>query len=99
MKAFEAEGIDRDVAEAHARAMSRHIVPQLATTADVQGVHDAIKTLGERFEQLHEQLSKHLESRIDTRATELKLWGILTMLGVATAALTVARLLTGGHGA
>jgi hypothetical protein len=95
MKAFEAEGIDRDVAEAHARAMSRHIVPQLATTADIQGVHDAIKALGERFEQL----SKHLESRIDTRATELKLWGILTMLGVATAALTVARLLMGGHGA
>jgi hypothetical protein len=95
MKAFEAEGIDRDVAEAHACAMSRHIVPQPATTADVQGVHDAIKTLGELFEQL----SKQLESRIDTRATELKLWGILTMLGVATAALTVARLLMGGHGA
>lgn len=34
-KALEAVGIDRSQAEAHAQAMKDHVLPQLATKADI----------------------------------------------------------------
>jgi hypothetical protein len=34
-KQLEAAGVDRDIAEAHAKAMVDHVIPQLATSADI----------------------------------------------------------------
>lgn len=62
-KHLEAAGVDRKTAEAHATGMARHIVPDLATKADLQAA-----------------------------VTDLKLWLIVAMVGVAGLAITIAKL-------
>jgi hypothetical protein len=44
VKDLEANGVDRRQAEAHATAMSKHIMPELATKADIDRVRTDLET-------------------------------------------------------
>lgn len=58
VKALEAAGLDRQAAEAQAEALTKHILPDLATKADLD-------QLAERLEHRIDQLAERLEHRID----------------------------------
>jgi ferritin-like metal-binding protein YciE len=79
VKALEAAGLDRSAAEAQAEALIRHILPDLATKADLDALEGRLdqrfERLDQRFEQLEqrfEQLEQHLEQRLDYAVQRLE---------------------------
>lgn len=45
VKTLEAAGVDRTVAEAHAASVVKHVIPDLASKADIQGIEARLTKL------------------------------------------------------
>lgn len=106
-KHLERAGIDRKFAEAHAEAMNQHLVPQLATKADVEhavielkseytkGVSDLRSDLSKGLSDLRREISE-LSTRIsetNKAMSELTVRMMLAMLATAGLAITIAKII------
>ena len=58
-KALEAAGVERQAAEAHAEALIHHVLPDLATKADLE---QAVERLEQRVDQTVERSEHRLEA-------------------------------------
>jgi hypothetical protein len=64
-KELEAAGVARLAAEAHAQALIRHLLPDLATTADLE---QGIGRLETRIDQLGERLEHRIDMTVERTA-------------------------------
>jgi len=83
VKALEAAGVDRPVAEAQAVALVQHVLPDLATKADLDR---AVTRLEERLDQAVRRLEERIdlavqrfEERLDQAAQRLEQRGDLAL--------------------
>jgi hypothetical protein len=85
-KTLESAGLDRKSAEAHAEAISQHIVPELVTKSDLD---QAVERLDNRIDQAVERLENRMDlaiERAEHRIT-LRLIGIVGAFDAALFAL------------
>lgn len=68
VKSLEAAGVERRAAEAHAEALSRHFVSDVATKADLES---GLTALEHRLDLKMEQLEHRLIQRMDRLGHEL----------------------------
>jgi hypothetical protein len=64
-KALEAAGVDRQAAEAHAEALLKHVLPDLAIKADLD---QAVGRLETRIDQLGERLEHRIDMTVERTA-------------------------------
>jgi len=81
-KTLESAGLDRKAAEAHAEALTQHILPDLVTKADLD---QAVRSLEGRIDKLENQVDLAIE-RAEHRIT-LRLIGIVGAFDAALFAL------------
>ena len=82
-KELEAAGIDRRAAEAHAEALTRHVLPDLATKADLE---QAVNRLEQRIDQTVERSEHRLEQSMHQQS--LRHFGVtLGIVGLMNAIL------------
>jgi hypothetical protein len=82
-KELEAAGVERRAAEAHAEALTRHVLPDLVTKADLQS---AVERLEQRVDQTVERSEHRLESAMHQQS--LRHFGMtLGIVGVMNAIL------------
>jgi hypothetical protein len=86
-KELEAAGVARAAAEAHAQALIRHLLPDPATTADLE---QAIGRLETRIDQLGERLEHRIDMTVERTAHQqtVRHFGItLCIVGLLNAVL------------
>jgi hypothetical protein len=64
-KELEAAGVERRAAEAHAEALTKHVLPDLATKPDLE---QAIGRLEARIDQLGERLEHRIDMTVERTA-------------------------------
>jgi predicted component of type VI protein secretion system len=87
VKTLEAAGLDRQAAEAQAEAIVRHILPDLATKADLE---QAIERLERRIDEAVERLEHRIDLAVERTAHQqtVRFFGMtLGIVGVMDAIL------------
>ena len=83
VKALEAAGLDRQAAEAQAEALVNHVLPDLATKADLQ---QAVARLETRIDEIEQRINLTLERALHQQT--IRMFGmVLGTVGVADAIL------------
>lgn len=78
-KELEAAGVARQAAEAHAEALTKHILPDLATKTDLD---QAIGRLETRLDQLVERLEHRIDMSVERTAHQQTIRHFGITLGV-----------------
>ena len=78
VKALESAGVDRGMAEAHLKAMTDAVIPELATRTDLRALEQRMDT---RFANVDARFDKH-ETKFDAKVDKLeaKLTGRIDLL-------------------
>ena len=72
VKTFENAGVERKVAEAHVKAISAHVVPELATRADLNRVEHKLEQKIETMVQRMEATVVESRNRHDGRGARCR---------------------------
>jgi hypothetical protein len=92
-KTLEGAGLDRKAAEAHAEALTQHILPDLVTKTDLAAaksdIEQAIEKLGVRLDQTADRLENKINLEIERaeHRTTLRLIGVVAAFDAALFAL------------
>jgi hypothetical protein len=80
VKSLEAAGVERHAAEAHAEALTRHVLPDLATKADIKAEFDALRAeLSRQFAEVNRKFAEidgrfaGIEGRLTNLPTAIQL--------------------------
>jgi hypothetical protein len=82
-KELEAAGVDRKAAEAHAEALTRHVLPDLVTKVDLE---QAVNRLEQRVDQTVERSEHRLERSMHQQSLR-HFGGTLGIVGLMNAIL------------
>lgn len=92
-KKLEAGGVDRKAAEAHAEAMSSVVIPELATKNDLRALSAELMGRTAELERRLEVRMTEMSSGLEARIARLETRVILAGIGIASIAITVAKLI------
>lgn len=78
-KALEAAGVDREAAEAHAEALTHHVLPDIVAKTDLDR---AVERLDQRIDQAVERLEHRIDRAVEQSEHRLTVRFFGMLLGV-----------------